>query len=87
MQGWCPRGLVPNSRTTEDRILWPWPWPRVGPALALALDTLSSNPLTDCNDRLCSGLSGLTRRMCELVLHYLFNTTKVYFIELLLNIK
>jgi len=50
-----------------------WPWPRVGPVLAS--NTLSSNPLTDCKVSLCSGLSRLTRCMCErlLVLHYLFS--------------
>ena len=51
-------------------------WPRVCPAFTLASNTLSSNPLADCNDRLCSGLSDFTRRMCErfLVLNYLSNT-------------
>jgi len=60
----------------EYRILWSWPWPRGCLALDLASNTLSSNPLTDCNVSLCSGLSGLTRCMCERlqVLHYLFNT-------------
>jgi len=53
-------------------VVWPWPW--VGSALASNI--LSPNPLTDCKDGLYSGLSGLTRRICEhlLVLHYLFNT-------------
>jgi len=38
----------------EDRIVWSWPWSRG--CLALASNTLSSNPLTDS---LCSGLCGV----------------------------
>jgi len=70
-------GLASNLRTEFYglglEVVWPWPWPQVGPALAS--NTLSSNPLTDCNVSLCSGLSGLTQRMCERlqVLHYLIN--------------
>jgi len=53
--GMVSREDWPRTRgQLEDRILWSWPWPWPRGCSALASNTLSSNPLTDCNDSLCS---------------------------------